>query len=109
MPSTPSGSRPPANRLPSSSWTCTSWWASAQSTPTKIICLSPLHRRSLSLSPEDSSSFLMDQCSRHDIPPAVRGDLTDQQGHDLTLELKAMAPAVLTRWRLGNQPHSFRE
>ena len=66
----------------------TSWWASAQSTPTKIINLAPLHRRSLH-EPEDSSSFLMDQCSRHDIPPAVRGDLTDQQGHDLTLGLKA--------------------
>ena len=30
----------------------------------------------------------MDQCSGHDIPPAIRGDLTSQQGHDLTLELK---------------------
>ena len=51
----------------------------------------------------------MDQCSRHDIPPAVRGDLTDQQGHDLTLGLKARAHAVLTCRRLGDQPHSLKE
>ena len=49
----------------------------------------------------------MDQCSRHDIPPAVRGDLTGQQGHDL--ELKALAESVLTCWRLGNQPHAFEQ
>ena len=30
----------------------------------------------------------MDQCSRHDTPPAVI-PLTDLSGHDLTLELKA--------------------
>jgi hypothetical protein len=34
--------------------------------------------------------YSQDQCSRHDIPPAVRGDLTDQQGHDLDLELKTL-------------------
>jgi len=51
MPSTPSGSRPDDNRLPSSSCTCTSWWASAQSTPTKIIYLFPLHRRSTVFEP----------------------------------------------------------
>ena len=28
----------------------------------------------------------MDQCSKHDIPPAVNGNLTDQQGHDLGVE-----------------------
>jgi hypothetical protein len=61
------------------------------------------------VSPEDSSSFLMDQCSRHDIPPAVRGDLTDQQGHDLVIELEAQARRVLTRWRLGDQPHPWTE
>jgi hypothetical protein len=61
------------------------------------------------LSPEDSSSFLMDQCSRHDIPPAVRGDLTDQPGHDLDLGLEALEHVVLTCWRLGDQPHSFKE
>jgi hypothetical protein len=38
--------------------------------------------------PEDPSSYLMDQCSRHDIPPAVEGDLTDRQGHDLNVGLK---------------------
>ena len=43
----------------------------------------------------------MDQCSRHYIPPAVRGDLTDQQGHDLEVELEALPNAVLTRWWLG--------
>jgi hypothetical protein len=51
----------------------------------------------------------MDQCSRHDIPPAVRGDLTDQPGHDLDLGLEARERVVLTCWRLGDQPHSFKE
>ncbi len=51
--------------------------------------------------PEDPSSFLMVQCSRHDIPPAVEGDLTDLQGHDLTLGLEVLEPSVLTYWRLG--------
>ncbi len=50
-------------------------------------------------SPEESSSSLMDQCSRHDIPPAITGDLTSRQGHDLDLGLKARAAAVLTCWR----------
>jgi hypothetical protein len=51
----------------------------------------------------------MDQCSRHDIPPAVRGDLTDQQGHDLDVGLEALGLIVLTCWRLGDQPHSHKE
>ena len=51
----------------------------------------------------------MDQCSRHDIPPAVRGDLTDQQGHDLTVGLKALPTTVLTYWRLGDQPHPLKD
>jgi hypothetical protein len=49
------------------------------------------------------------QCSRHDIPPAVRGDLTDQQGHNLELELEALATVVLTCWWLGDQLHTRRE
>ncbi len=32
----------------------------------------------------------MDQCSRHDIPPAV-DPLTDRRGHDLGLELLGSA------------------
>ena len=56
------------------------------------------------MSLEDSSSFLMDQCSRHDIPPAIRGDLTDQQGHDLNVGLDALGPSVLTCQRLGDHP-----
>jgi hypothetical protein len=50
----------------------------------------------------------MDQCSRHDIPPAVRGDLTDQQGHNLELELEALATVVLTCWWLGDQLYTRR-
>jgi len=42
----------------------------------------------------------MDQCSRHDIPPAVKGDLTDREGHDLGVELKARRQVVLTSQRL---------
>ena len=33
----------------------------------------------------------MDQCSKHDIPPAVRGDLASQQRHDLEVGLEALA------------------
>jgi len=51
----------------------------------------------------------MDQCSRHDIPPAVRGDLTDQTGHDLVLGLEALETVVLTGWRLGDQLPSLKE
>ena len=53
------------------------------------------------MSLEVASSYLMDQCSEHDIPPAVRGNLTDQKGHDLTLGLEAREAAVLTCWWLG--------
>jgi hypothetical protein len=31
----------------------------------------------------------MDQCSGHDIPPAIAGDLASQQGHDLAVRHKA--------------------
>jgi len=44
----------------------------------------------------------MDQCSGHDIPPAVRGDLTSQQGHDLTLGLKG--PGARSAHLLVAQP-----
>ena len=43
----------------------------------------------------------MDHCSKHDIPPAVNGNLTDQQGHHLGVELKALETSVLTCWRLS--------
>jgi len=33
--------------------------------------------------PEVTSSFLMVQCSRHVIPPAIEVDLTNQQAHGL--------------------------
>ena len=76
---------------------------------------SPLRQRSsaillvdgTSVEPEDTGSVLMVQCSRHDIPPAVEGDLTDRPGHDLDVGLEALAIAVLTGRRLGDQPHSL--
>jgi hypothetical protein len=43
----------------------------------------------------------MNQCSRHDIPPAVEGDLTDRQGHDLGIGLETLELVVLTCRRLG--------
>jgi len=43
----------------------------------------------------------MVQCSRHVIPPVVQVVLTDQQAHDLGLELDVQRPRVLTCWRLG--------
>jgi hypothetical protein len=41
----------------------------------------------------------MDQCSGHDIPPAI-GLLADRKGHDLEIELKTRASEVLTLRRL---------
>lgn len=76
-PSTPSGSRRLPSVRPASSLMATSWWASAQSTPTKIT-------RYLLLvdtdEPEETSGALMDQCSKHAIPPAVPVLLAGQRG-----------------------------
>ena len=44
----------------------------------------------------------MDQCSRHDIPPAVGGDLTTSRGTFLSLEFKTWATSVLTRRQLSS-------
>jgi hypothetical protein len=43
----------------------------------------------------------MVQYSRHVIPPAIQVNLTDQQAHDLGLELNAPSLPVLTCRRLG--------
>jgi len=52
----------------------------------------------------------MVQCSRHVIPPVVQVDLTDQQAHDLGVELKALPETVLTCWWLGHSlSDRFRE
>jgi len=42
----------------------------------------------------------MVQCSRHVIPPAIEGLLTDRPAHDLDLGLDAQALQVLTGRRL---------
>ena len=42
----------------------------------------------------------MDQCSRHDIPPAVRLP-TNRRGHALALVLVALYSRVVTRRRFG--------
>jgi hypothetical protein len=43
----------------------------------------------------------MDQCSKHDTPPAFSANLTDRSGHVLRLELGAQIATVLTDQRLG--------
>lgn len=43
----------------------------------------------------------MVQCSKHVIPPAIKGLLTDQPAHDLELGLNVQARQVLTGQRLG--------
>ena len=41
----------------------------------------------------------MEQCSKHDTPPAFSAVLTKRPGHHLLLELDAQADTVLTgRW-----------
>ena len=49
--------------------------------------------------PEKFRSDLMDQCSKHDTPPAIRL-LTNQTGHALAIEIKSQVQRVLTVWRL---------
>jgi hypothetical protein len=44
----------------------------------------------------------MDQCSRHDTPPAFPVILTNRTGHDLNLELDTRLTTVLTARRLGD-------
>jgi hypothetical protein len=44
----------------------------------------------------------MDQCSKHDTPPAFSAVLTNCSGHVLLLELFAQILAVLTDQRLGD-------
>jgi hypothetical protein len=44
----------------------------------------------------------MDQCSRHDIPPAISVDLADRPGHALDIGLDALLTKVLTGQRLGD-------
>jgi hypothetical protein len=51
--------------------------------------------------PEATSSPLMVQCSRHVIPPAIKGLLTDRPAHDLEVGLDALRQSVLTGRRLG--------
>jgi hypothetical protein len=44
----------------------------------------------------------MDQCSKHDTPPAFSADLTDRSGHVLRQELAALGRPVLTDQRFGD-------
>ena len=43
----------------------------------------------------------MVQCSKHSIPPAIKGLPTNQPAHDLEIELNAQGQRVLTGQRLG--------
>jgi hypothetical protein len=62
------------------------------------------------IEPEATSSSLMDQCSRHVIPPAIQVDLTNQQAHDLAVGLDVLCRKVLTCQRLGTiSPHNRSE
>ena len=101
MPCSPSGSRLAANRSPASFITWTSWWASAHSSPTKIIVSCPPLIAGLLPGAESTRRDLMDQCSKHDTPSALWAALTDQPGHDLTLGIEFQATTVLTGRRLG--------
>src|SRR6266851_5497073 len=68
-PSSPSGTLRFASTCPSSLTTQMSWWASAQSIPTKTIGTSSVAR--MGTEPKESSDELIEQCSRHNIPPVV--------------------------------------
>ena len=74
-----------------------------------VMVLGPVHSHkehltsSFSSEPEELRSALMDQCSRHDIPPAV-SLLTNRTGHDLVLGIMSRGPRVIIARRLGDQP-----
>jgi hypothetical protein len=61
----------------------------------------------MELEPRGNGGVLMDQCSRHDTPPAFSVYLTNWLGHDLAIELKAQTQQVLTSQQLGGKPASF--
>ena len=71
-----------------------------------VVGLSPVHSYENHLAPLSStgtntrargpSSSLMDQCSKARHPTSRHGNLTDQQGHDLGVELEALRNIVLT-------------
>ena len=80
MPSTPSGSRASAQAL-----------AVLVRHVHVVVGLGPVHpyedhlapltrRTGTNTEPEDASSYLMDQCSRHDIPPAVTATSPTSRG-----------------------------
>jgi hypothetical protein len=56
---------------------------------------------------EGNGGDLMDQCSRHDTPPALSVSLTNWLGHDLAIGLKALRDEVLTSQWLGGKPASY--
>lgn len=51
--------------------------------------------------PEETRGDLMDQCSRHDTPPAVHLP-NDRRVHCLAVGLEVRVPPVLSRRRLRN-------
>ena len=82
MPESESGILFLARTSPASSRTQISWWASAQSTPTNITWSPPLVDCSEPGGQRRRPNG-MDQCSWHDVPPALSVNLTDWLGHDL--------------------------
>ena len=78
--------------VPDSSFTQMSWWASAQSTPTKIATVPP--SSIAGHEPEETSNPLMEVLvARH--PTSRLGFLADHQRHDLLLGLIVQPPRVL--------------
>ena len=63
--------------------------------------LAPLRSTGTNTEPEDPSSSPNGSVLEARHPTSRHGNLTDQQGHDLGLELEALAAAVLTCWRLS--------
>ncbi len=99
IPVMPSGNRARPSRFPSLSTISTSWWSSAQSSPTNSTSLPPAVGSTVDGSAEADHRDLMVKCSPtpqptsvpdtgHVIPSAVR-PAHDQRAHDLTLGLKA--------------------
>jgi hypothetical protein len=73
-----------------------------------VVDLGPIHSNKnhvvtpfVVYEPRGDGGDLMDQCSKHDTPPAFSAVLTNRSGHVLRLELDAQIVVVLTDQRFG--------
>ena len=108
IPASPSGNRAQANRWAAVSCSSTSWWSSAQSSPTNNTLPAPLVRLPVAVATGRTACGLMARCSRppragfgHVIPSAVHGlPTTARVTFSAQGSRSLQARGVITRRRL---------